>query len=292
MSAMTRWVTSMLVGATVLALPGAASAESTTIGNPLDHTRNFTLGACIPGCTAVQRTQTAGPEKLSLTAPVNGTITQWSVRSGLVGDTYRLRILRPAGGLTYAFSGSSAISPAVPDVTDVARTYPASVPIQQGDAIGLESVSGTGVPLHTGAPATPADTWAYFPTAASDGSAQLFTADPMGSREVLLQATIRSCRVPGVVGQPEAAATAALTAAECTSTVTKQQLALKRVKKSLPKKRKKAIRAENARLQAQNGIVLSQSAAPSSTLPITGSPVGLTVGEVVPPPPKKKKKKK
>lgn len=282
----------LISAATALALPGAASGEATTIGNPLDHTQNFALAACPPGCTAFQSAQGTQPGDLPLTAPVNGTVTQWSVRSVQTGATYRLRILRPAGGLSYAFAGSSAISPAVPDAMDVARVYPASVPIQQGDRIGLESISGPGVPLHTGAPAAAGDTLAYFPTATGDGTTHAFTADPMGAREVLLQATIRSCRVPSVVGQAEATATAALSAAECTAAVTKQPLQLRRVKKSLPKKRKAAIRAENARLQAQAGIVLSQSVPPGATLGITGPGVGLSVGEVVPPPPKKKKKKK
>ena len=52
MSAMTRWVISTLVGATVLVLPGAASAETTTIGNPLDHSQNFAIAACPAGWSA------------------------------------------------------------------------------------------------------------------------------------------------------------------------------------------------------------------------------------------------
>jgi hypothetical protein len=284
---------SVLVGAGALAAPGGAAgaAETTTIGNPLDHTQNFALGACPAGCTGVQVSQTAGGP--SLTSPVNGTVTQWAVRSVQMGATYRLRILRPVGGLSYAFAGSSTVSPAVPDAMDVARTYTASVPIQQGDRVGLESLSGPGVPLHTGPPATLSDTWAYFPTPAGDGSTQLFIADGQLAREVLVQATIRYCRVPGVLGQTEAGALAALGAEECRATVVKRQLRLKRIKKSLSKKRKAAIRTENGRLQQQDGIVLSQSVAAGTTQATapTGPAVELTVGEAVRPKKKKKKKK-
>jgi hypothetical protein len=288
---------SVLVGAGALAAPGgaAAAAETTTIGHPLDRTQNFSLGACLPGCTGVQQSQMSRPGILPLTSPVNGAITHWAVRSTQTGATYRLRVLRPGGTLTYTFAGTTAVSPAVPNVMDEARTYVTSpVPIQQGDAIGLEALSGPGVPLHTGPPAGLSDTWAYFPTPAGDGSTQLFTADAQLAREVLVQATIRYCRVPGVLGQTEAGALAALSAEECRATVVKRELRLRRIKKSLSKQRKAAIRNENGRLQQQDGIVLSQSVAAGTTQATApaGPAVELTVGEAVPPKKKKKKKKK
>ena len=130
-----------------------------------------------------------------------------------------------------------------------------------------------------------ADSFAYYPANEGDGISRLFTADPMPAREVLLQATIRFCRVPSVVGQAEVAAQAAITAADCLTSnlVTKQQLLLRRIKKSFSKKKKAAIRAENAKLQAQDGIVLSQSIAPGTTQAHQGPAVALTVGKVVTP---------
>jgi len=284
-----RWTMSVLVALAALILPASASAETTAIGNPLTHSFNFSFGACPAGCTGVQVTQAAGGPALS--SPVNGAVTQWSVRTGQIGATYRLRVLRPVSGLTYTFAGSSAVSPAVPDAMDLIRNYASSVPIQQGDRVGLEAVSGPGVPLHTGPPATIADTWAFTSTSPNDGSSQLFAADVTTSREVLLQATISFCRVPSVVGQTLTAAQTAITAATCASTVTKQQLRLKRIKKSFSKKKKAEVREQNAKLKAQNGTVLAQSIATGTTVE-PGRAVGLTVGELVKPKKKKKKKKK
>lgn len=267
MSWLRRTAIAVLSGVALMALPASAPAETVTIGNPLDHTHNFSLGACAVSCTALQKTQETDATMLPLTSPVNGVVTGWSVRSGLIGDTYRLRILRPAGGLTYAFAGSSPVSPAVPDVTDTIRNYTASVPIQQGDAIGLESVSGTGVPLHTGGPATPADTIAYYPAAANDGSSFLFDDTNGGIKEVLLRATVSFCTVPDVKGLKAAAARDAFTAAGCTATVKKKKL------KFSKKNRKK------------KGKVLKQGA-PGGSTAAPGTPVELTVAKLRPKPKK------
>src|SRR5262245_24551522 len=93
----------------------AASAETVTIGNPLTHTNNFALGACTVPCTAVQRTQDPASSTLPLTSPVNGVITQWSVRTTFVGASFRLRVLRPMGGLNYQFVATGPVSPDVPN---------------------------------------------------------------------------------------------------------------------------------------------------------------------------------
>jgi len=122
----------------------------------------------------------------------------------------------------------------------------------------------------------------------ADGTSADFPAD--AQHELLLQATIKFCNVPNVVGQAEAAATAAITAGECTSTVTKQQLQLRAIRKGFSKKKKGAIRASNTALRAQDGKVISQSIAGG----ITAAPqtaVELKVGQVVQPPKKKKKHK-
>lgn len=115
-------------------------------------------------------------------------------------------------------------------MTDAIRNYTASVPIQQGDAIGLQNVSGTGVPLHTGAPLGLADTIAYSSASAADGSSALFSDTNGGTKEVLVRATISFCRVPNVAGLKRADAESALATAGCAAKATNKKL--KRTKKN------------------------------------------------------------
>jgi hypothetical protein len=244
-----------------LVAPAAASAETVTIGNALDHSHNFSLGACVTGCTAFQQTQAADATALPLASPVNGLVTAWSVRTTLMGDTYRLRVLRAAGGLNLTFAGSSAVSPPVPNSADAIRDYAAAVPIQQGDLVGLQSVSGTGVPLHTGGPATASDNIAYRSTDAADGTTQPFSTTNGDIKEVLLRATVSFCRVPAVARLKRAAAEAALSAAGCGVKVTTKKL--KRTKKG--KKRR--------------GKVLTQAPAAGSTV-APGAPVEIKVAKL------------
>jgi hypothetical protein len=243
-----------------VAAPATASADIVTIGNPLDHTHNFSLGACTPGCTAFQQTQASDATALPLASPVNGLVTEWSVRTTLVGDVYRLRVLRGAG-LNLTFVASSGVSPPVPNNSDVVRNYPASVPIAQGDLVGLQSVSGTGVPLHTGDPATPADDIAYRSTDAADGTTHPFSTTNGDVKEVMLRATVSFCRVPNVVRLKPALAKEALAAAGCGAKVTKKKL--KRSKKN----RKRA------------GKVIAQAPAAGGTV-APGAPVAIKVAKL------------
>jgi hypothetical protein len=98
------------------------------------------------------------------TSPVNGTIVQWRVTTGGTGQ-YVLRVVRPAGGGLYAGVGSSPAT-----VTNAgANSFPANLPIQAGDLIGVDvptmqgiavglvagsSYVGWGTPL-TGTPTAP-----------------------------------------------------------------------------------------------------------------------------------------
>jgi hypothetical protein len=266
----------MIVLGAAMAMPASASAETVTIGSSLtnSHDADHAPAQCTPGCTAAQPHHSAAIHPL--VAPVNGLITQWLVRTGQAGATYRLRTLRPAGSFffcvppdapnappnycPYAFAGSSVITPPVPDAADLNRAYTASVPISQGDAIGLESVSGPGVPIHAGT-----GLLAFHRTDA-DGSAHLFDTD---YGEVLVQATVSFCRVPSVVGQKRAAARASLAGADCAAQVERRKL--KRSKKN----------------RKRRGKVLEQGTVPGFTV-APGTPVTITVAALR----KKKRKKK
>jgi hypothetical protein len=81
---------------------------------------------------------------LNVSSPVNGTIVQWHVVTGGTGQ-YVLRVIRPAPGGLYAAVGSS---PA--DVTTAGpNTFPANLPIQAGDLIGVDVPTNQGIALGT-----------------------------------------------------------------------------------------------------------------------------------------------
>jgi hypothetical protein len=283
----------------------SGSAETAVLGSPLVH--NYDGGVSTSALT-VQLSFDPVTSTNPVVSPANGVITGWKVKSADDGAVYTLKVLRPNGAVSLApatntnFTAISSVQApsAVPAGTFVATPtgvifdYPGNnIPIGKGDYVGLLGVGGPGArglaqAMANGLPqSTFANNFALQP---ADGGSADFVAD--AQHELLLQATIQFCRVPGVVGQAEAAAAAAIAAAECKGTITRQQLRLRAIRKSFSKKKKKRIRAANAALLAQNGKVLAQTPAADTTV-APGSAVALTVGQAVQPPkPKKKKKKK
>jgi hypothetical protein len=264
-------------------VPAAASAETVAMGSTLGHAA-APNGELCTNCLGVQRSQVGGNAPLPLTSPVNGTVTSWSVRTGDVGAVYNLRILTPTGA-AYLGSGTSPDLTVPMGTTDSVLTNPVSVPIKLGDAIGVNVNVGHGLPSWPDN--VSADVVGYATPPFADGASAGTTDIP--GHELLLQATITFCRVPGVVGQTEAAAIAAIAAAGCTSTSTVQLLQLRGIKKGFSKKKKKRIRAANAALRANEGKVLGQSIAADATA-TPGTQVTLSVDHVVKPMKKKKKK--
>ena len=280
-----------------------AAAESVVLGSPLNspYEDGVSGGA---NTVSVQLSFDPATSTNPVISPANGVITGWKVKSADDGAVYTLKVLRPNGAVSLAtmtnsnFSAISSVQAptAVPAGTMVATPtgvvfdYPgASLPISKGDYVGiLTGGDDDGLPqaMANGLPQSLIAN--NFTAQPADGSSADLLAD--AQHELLLQATIQFCRIPNVLGQAEAAASAAITAAECTSTVTKQQLRLRAIKKSFSKKKKKRIRAANAALRAQDGKVLRQGT-PADTTAIPGTAVALTVGQVVPPPKQKKKKK-
>ncbi len=279
-----------------------AFADTAVLGSPL--VSNYDGGVSTSALT-VQLSFDPATSTNPTVSPANGVITSWKVKSADDGAVYTLKVMRPNGPVSIApatntnfTSITSVRAPtAVPNGTFAATptgvifNYPASLPISKGDYVGLRGVGGPGAHGLAQAMANlrPQSTFANnFGGQPADGSSADLLAD--AQHELLLQATIKFCNVPNVVGQTEAAATAAIAAADCTSTATKQKLRLKAIKKTFSKKKKKKIKAKNRRLKAQNGLVLSQGTAPGTTAAPPGPAVALKVGDVVKP--KKKKKKK
>ena len=294
---------SVALGALAIA-PAIASADTAVLGSPL--VSNYDGGVSTGTNVTVQLSFDPATSTNPVVSPANGVITDWKVKSADDGAVYTLKVLRPNGPVSLVpatnsnFTSIASVQAptAVPNgtfgatPTGVIFDYPASLPISQGDYVGLLGVGGPGAHGLAQAMANglPQSTFANrFGGEPTDGSSADLLAD--AQHELLLQATIKFCKVPSVVGQLEAAVTAAIAAGDCTSTVSRQTLQLKAIKKSFSKKKKKRIRARNAALRAQDGKVLSQSTAAGTTQASTGPAVGLTVGHVVPPPKKKKKKK-
>jgi hypothetical protein len=247
----------MVALAGALVLPATAAADTVKIGSAL--TNGPPQSALCTGCVGVQTSQVGGSGPLSLTAPVNGTVTSWAVRTNDTGALHTLRILRPTG-IGYLGAGRSVAPAAVPNNTDTTYTYTASLPIKVGDAIGIELNAGHDLPQFTSNQAT--DVTAYlFPVFPDGTTSGAFTGIP--GHELLLQATIKFCKVPDLSGQKTAAAQQLLAAGDCAAgPIAKKKL--KRTKKN--KKRKK-------------GKVLSQALAPGTATSPTDA-IGFTIGKL------------
>jgi hypothetical protein len=136
----------------------AASAATVTVGSPL--TADFSSNvACGGACTMAN--VALGESGAHLSSPVSGTIIRWRViTAGSEGTgTYALRVLRPSGG-EFIGAGTSAGNVTSPGP----QTFTASLPIQAGDLIGVDSPGspdnvaaalGTGSKAHTWFPPVP-----------------------------------------------------------------------------------------------------------------------------------------
>jgi hypothetical protein len=221
-------VTAVAIAGTA-ALPAAAGADTVRIGSALQQPD--TPSICT-NCVGVQRARAAGAP-LPLTSPANGTVISWSVRSSEPGALHALRILRPAGGTSYTGAGTNA-APPVPTTLDSILNYVTSLPIKQGDAVGVQVTGGGGLPQFTSN--NPADVLGYSTTVFADGSSAAFTE--LGGHELLLQATIKFCNVPSVKGRKIGAAKQALTAADCTPKVKKKEARKKKNRAKVLKQKK------------------------------------------------------
>ena len=198
-------------------LPAAAGADTVRIGSALQQPG--TPSTC-DNCVGVQLAQAGGSSPLPLRSPANGVMTSWSVRTGDVGAVYTLRVLRPTGGNTFT-AVSSNVAPAVPPgTTDAVLTHPVSLPIKLGDAAGVSiNLSAVGLPVVLGG--TAADVTGYSIGVPADGASVDFT--PLGSHELLIQATVQFCNVPILKKLKTKPAKQALKAHDCQPKVKKSK---------------------------------------------------------------------
>ena len=203
------------LGATAAWLPATASADTVQIGSTL----NFpAVPAFSTNLVAVQNGASSALSTHPFKSPANGVVTSWSVRSGDTGALYTLRLLRQAGPTTFLGVGTSPVAIAVTSTADVVHTSSTSLPIANGDSIGVQENAGHEVPDHfTG---NNADVDAYAPQFA-DGTQGSFTGIP--GHELLLQATVSFCNVPNVHKLKKVNAKQALASADCGVKVKKKE---------------------------------------------------------------------
>jgi hypothetical protein len=149
------------------ALVPATAGANVTVGNPAPSTVN----AFIKPNSAQVNVQTALPGAV-LASPVNGTVVRWSIRgTGMNSDpnVVTLRLLRPAGG---EFIGVGSNEQTLPNAASdtLMRSFDTSLPIQQGDQIGLEPAANTSIPLGPSTPGAFREIFNDFSDGASSGA--------------------------------------------------------------------------------------------------------------------------
>ena len=214
-------------------LPAAASANTAQIGSALNFPN---LPALCTGCLGVQNGSSAGLSTFPFKSPANGVIVSWSVRSGDVGALYALRILRQGGPTSFTGVGRSVAPSAISSSTDAVHTYSTSLPISNGDNIGIEVDASHSLPDHfTG---SNADINSYAAPVFPDGASANFTDIP--GHELLLQATVKFCLVPNVHKLKKVAAKEALAAADCGVKIKKKETHKKKFRGKVLKQKKQA----------------------------------------------------
>jgi PASTA domain len=273
MNRLSRTALATTLAATALAVASAtAAADTVVMGSTLANDFDGGLSSGPTLSTQLRFDSSTSPNPV--VSPANGVITGWKVRSADDGAIYTLKVLRPNGPVSLVVATDTNFTAirsvqaptAVPAGTSVSTPtglifdYPASLPISQGDYIGvLTGGADDDVPQHTTnglAQNLIANNFSGLP--ADGGSANLLADE---QHDLLLQATVKFCKVPDLKGLKLADAQSKLAAADCASTVKKKKL-----KKSKKNRKKK-------------GKVLSQGT-PAGTTSAPGTPVEIKVAKL------------
>jgi hypothetical protein len=249
-----------LAGAAIAVAPAAASADTVVMGSTLANDFDSPGQSIAAPTLSAQLSYDPATSPNPVVSPANGVITGWKVKSADDDALYTLKVLRPTGPVSLvvatntnftAVASVAAPSPipagtAVSTPTGKIFAYPASLPISKGDYIG-ELATGTvsDIPQHTTGGVPKNLTANNFGGLPADGATAPLMSDEQ--HDLLLQATVKFCKVPDLKGLKVADAQSKLAAADCASTVSKKKL-----KKSKKNKKKK-------------GKVLSQSVAADTT---------------------------
>jgi hypothetical protein len=132
---------SVLVAIGLATLVAPASANSAvTIGSNLAGTPNSGLTCGGGGCTAAHRTlppTSTAPD--GLFAPIDGVVVGWRIKVGTQTTPVALRITRPGNSDTRTGAGTG---PTVIPGVNAISTFEVQLPIQAGDAVGIDCCAG------------------------------------------------------------------------------------------------------------------------------------------------------
>lgn len=256
-----------LAAAAVAVTPAAAGADTVTMGSTLKNT--FDGGLSTGPTLSTQLSFDPATSPNPVVSPANGVITGWKVRSADDGAIYTLKILRPNGPVSLVTATNANFTAvrsvqaptAVPNGTSVSNPtgvvfdYPASLSISKGDYIGvLTGGNDDDVPQHTTNGLAKNLIGNNFTGQPTDGASGNLLADEQ--HDLLLQATVKFCKVPDLLKLKKGAATQALAAADCGVQVSK-----KRTKK-----------------KKNRGKVIKQKTAAGTTA-APGTPVAIVLGK-------------
>jgi hypothetical protein len=221
---------SICLGAAAV-MPAVASADTAQLGSMLSFPA---VPALCPGCVAVQNGASAGLSTHPFKSPANGLVTSWSVRSGDTGAIYLLRVLRQASPTNFLGVATSPVAIAVTSSADTVHTSSTSLPISNGDSIGLQINPGHDIPDHFTGNNADVDAYAFPPFV--DGTQGSFTG--IEGHELLLQATVSFCNVPNVHKLKKVNAKQALANADCGVKVKKKETHKKKFRGKVLKQKK------------------------------------------------------
>jgi hypothetical protein len=117
-------------------LVSGAQAATVTVGSPLVAV----FGGQFSSAPSGTWVNSALPESgASVASPVSGTIVRWRLAGNHNDGPFKLRVLRPGAGGVFTGAGTSE------QVTPLAglQTFTTSLPIQAGDVIGLNGITGS-----------------------------------------------------------------------------------------------------------------------------------------------------
>lgn len=250
-----------------LVFPAAASADTATIGSPL--TNIYSGGVFTNKATTLQISFQPGTSPYPATSPANGVITSWSVKSGDAGANYALRVFRPTKAVDVTnevenpFFGVGASAPTA-DVPPTVNpqgdvfTNPTTVAIKKGDYIGArqDGLADVGLPQFSANGRT-TDMIANFLTGDAEvGGTGNYKND--FQHELLVQATVKFCKVPDLSKVKKADIPATLTKADCAAGKVKT----KKLKKT--KKNKKKLKTF-----PKLSLATGETAAPGTAVDVT-----------------------
>ncbi len=171
-----RTISATIVLAAALTAPCLAAA-ATTIGSSLTATPN---GGTCGASTFANVALSAG----TLRVPFAGVLVRWRLNLPGPGgaSTYRLRMLRPAGGMSYEGAGTGPPQAAPLSGVNVI-SLPSPLPVQTGDIVAVDCPAGAPAPF-TGA-GVPGSVFAFFGSGLPDGSIASPTNEIPGDEELV-----------------------------------------------------------------------------------------------------------